>query len=298
MFKDIFYVLVLTLVFYFLYNFYLNIENLEGKWIMLEKYKDFSLDISDNSIIKYPYFSKINFYSFTSPFIFLNENEQIYMNFNDIENTYHQIILYNESGKLIKEFENPKSLLFTTKGIGNSIVLEEKKTYSIFLRVNSIKDNISNCLVKNFNSKLTNKTIYEKKNKIIIDENYFYDSKYKELDVLIKKYQKNGEIVKVLHSENYISFPVNLYAHKLNFFVKKGQKIMILTTTKNTNYGIKHLIEVNSEINSLNWFPEKENKLILNNTEDDNFFTIYERLYGVDENSSNILPFSVIVFTD
>lgn len=296
MLKDVCYIIILTLLFYFTYNYYLNIENLEGKWITLKKYKDFSLDISDNSTIKYPYFSKINFYSYTSPFISLNEDEQIYMNFNNVENTYHQVFLCDDGGKLLRTFEQPKSLLFTTKGKCNSIILEEKVVYSIFLRINNVSDNVTNKLVKNFSSSLTNSTIYERKNNIIIDENYFYDNKYKELDILIKKIQRTNMIVKVLHSESYTSFPVNLYAHKITFSVEKGEKIMIITTTKNINYGITHIIEVNSEINSLNWFPEKENKLILNNSEDDNLFTIYERLYGVDEGGSNILPFSVIVY--
>tara|TARA_R110002110_G_scaffold219374_1_gene433428 strand:- start:831 stop:1667 length:837 start_codon:yes stop_codon:yes gene_type:complete len=275
----------------------------EGKWITIgdeESLRDLKYDITDNSIIQYPSFSKFNIFNYSSPGITLYKDQEIYMSFKNLINSHYNLTVYDKELKQIYDFNCPISLLFSTKE-ENKLYLKPDQFYYIFLRSNITENYINNSLVKFYK---------ERKNKIKLSYNYYPKIYIDEEDInklLISRSQKiiqemkekNYQLKRILHAEEYYSFPNTDYAYKNRFVCDKGDKIILICTNKRKNVQLNnHLIEINSQIQSLNWFPEGNDffsHIILDNSESDNDFYIYERLYGVNK-KSKILPFMVLIF--
>lgn len=275
----------------------------EGKWITInddESLKNLRYDITDNSIIQYPSFSKFNIFNYSSPGITLYKDQEIYMSFKNLANTHYNLTVYDKDLRQIYDFNCPISLLFSTKE-NNKLYLKPDQLYYIFLRSNITENYINNSLVKYYG---------ERKNKIKLNYQYYpkiYINEEEINKLLINRSQKiiqemknkNYQLKKILHAEEYYSFPNTDYAYKNNFDCEKDDKIIIICTNKCKNVQLNnHLIEINSQVQSLNWFPEGNDyfsHIILDNSESDNNFSIYERLYGVNK-KSKILPFMVLIF--
>ena len=303
MIENLLYIIFLTIIFYVLYDLYVSIDKAEGKWINVsdqESLKNLKYDISDNSIIQYPSFSKFNIFNYSSPGITLYKDQEIYMSFKNLANSHYNLTVYDKDLKQIYDFNCPVSLLFSTKK-ENKLFLQPDQLYYIFLRSNVTENYINNSLVKFYKNRKTKiKLSYDYYPKIYIDEKEINKQLIERSQKIICEMKnKNYQLKKILHAEEYFSFPNTDYAYKNNFVCQKGDKIIIICTNKNKNVQLNnHLIEINSQVQSLNWFPQGNDYfsyIVLDNSECDNNFNIYERLYGVNK-KSNILPFLVMIF--
>jgi hypothetical protein len=303
MVENVLYIIFLTIIFYTLYNLYEDVNMSEGKWITIgenDSLKNLKYDITDNSIIQFPSFSRFNIFDYSSPGITLYKDQEIYMSFKNLFNSHYNLTVYDKDLNQIYDFNCPISLLFSTKK-ENKLYLNPDQLYYIFLRSNITENYIDNSLVKFYKERKNKiKLSYNYSPKIYIDEGEINKLLFSRGKKIIQEMKdKNYQLKKIIYAEEYYSFPNTDYAYKNNFSCKKGDKIILICTNKCKNVQLNnHLIEINSQIQSLNWFPSGEDFLshiILDNSEDDNNFSIYERLYGVNK-KSKILPFSVLIF--
>ena len=112
--------------------------------------------------------------------------------------------------------------------------------------------------------------------------------------------QKRGYyLAEILQSQEYVSYPSNIIAHKLSVESELGDVVFLVCTNKEKTNSIKgHTIEVNSKNNSFNWKPENNDiitHLLIDNSDMDDEFTFYERTLNVHKNSK-LLSFGVMVF--
>jgi len=306
-------VIILTFIFYLLYKIYYNIDSCEGKWIEVKEgdflqkdNKKILYDISDNSMVFYPCFSKFNIFNYSTPYIVLGENESVYMSFKIYQNNHHNISIYDSDLNILQSINNPISLTFTSinkgdKEINKNIYLEKGKKYLIFLRSNITENYVQNKLIKYFKEvNFVQKDIYNLGSRIYTKELNLRE----EMDMRCKKIKeemrkKEYNLKEILYSEEYFSFPNTDYATKREIICKKNEKVIVVCVNKQKTIHLKnHLVEINTPSKSMNWFPRsKENitQLLLTNEDEEMKFSFFERLYGVTK-SSDIIPFRVLVF--
>ena len=75
--------------------------------------------------------------------------------------------------------------------------------------------------------------------------------------------------------------------------------LILVTTNKRLTSDMKnHSIEINSQNNNFVWEPKSQSNIahmLLDNCDQDDTFYFYERTTNI-KNSSNILPFQVLIF--
>ena len=299
MIEKIFYVVFFTIIFYLLYNIYINIKFIKGSWINIEKnYEQQKLDISDNSIVKYPSFSKFNIFN-KDPEQILKQGEEFHMSFGSKE--HFVLTVYDEFLNVMYNFIRPFFLIFSTEK-NSQFYIEPNKKFVIFLRANITEENINSTITKYYTKcKSKVKNVYKKYPVIVLDENELIDElEETSLRIIREMKKKNFWLKEALYSQEYSSFPSSDYAQQFEINAKKDEYIFIVCTNKRKNYHLNtHIIEINSEISSMNWFPTNDDnisQILLSNTEKDNKISIYERLYGVSK-TSKCLPFKILVFS-
>lgn len=298
MIEKVFYPIFFTIIFYLLYKIYNNIEFAKGKWLNIEtKYEQQQIDISDNSIVQYPSFSKFNIFN-QNPKQYLKDGEELHFSFNSKE--HFVLTVYDEFLNVMYNFTKPLFLIFSTKE-DSKFHIKPNTNFIIFLRSNITEENITSSITKYYkkcNNKVKN--VYRNYPQIIIEEQELINDLEKTSLRIIREMKSKGFFLKeALYSQEYFSFPSSDYANKFILHSKKDEHIFIVCTNKRKNYQLNtHIVEINSDISSMNWFPtndENISQILLSNTEKDNVISIYERLYGVSKNSK-CLPFKVLVF--
>jgi len=134
-----------------------------------------------------------------------------------------------------------------------------------------------------------------------VDEENINSEYVEKCNQILEAMKKRGyHISDIGKSEQYLSYPVNSISNKISIKVKLGQVLILLCSNKEKTCSmVNHSIEVNSKNNNLNWYPEDEENishLLLDNYDQSDTFTFYERLTNITK-ESNILPFHVMVFT-
>ena len=298
MIEKVFYVVFFTIVFYLLYKIYNDIKFIKGKWINMEtKYQDHKIDTSDNSIVQYPSFSRFNIFS-QKPTQILKTGETLHMSFNSKE--HFILTVYDEFLNIMYNFTRPLFLIFSTKK-DSQFYIEPNKKFVIFLRANITEEHISSTITKYYsNCDVRVKNVYRKYPQIVIEEQELISDLEKTCLKIIREMKTKGFMLKeALYSQEYASFPSSDYAQQFTLNAKKDDYIFIVCTNKRKNYQLNtHIVEINSDISSMNWFPTNDDnisQILLNNTEKDNTISIYERLYGISK-TSKCLPFKILVF--
>ena len=265
---------------------------------METKYNSHQIDSSDNSIVQYPSFSRFNIFS-KNPEHILKKNESIHMSFNSKE--HYVLTVYDEFLNVMYNFTRPLFLIFSTQE-DSKFYIQPNKKFIIFLRSNITEENIVSSITKYYTKTTVNvKNNYRLYPEIVIEEKeLFNDLEKTSLRIIREMKSKDFFLKESLYSQEYFSFPSANYAQQFKLEAKKDEYIFIVCTNKRKNYHLStHIIEINSDISSMNWFPTNNDnisQILLSNSEKDNTFWIYERLYGVSKNSK-CLPFKILVFT-
>ena len=254
-------------------------------------------DISDKSVVKVVNFKQWKRFFFGSDlYASIKKNQGIVFKIED-----HSILdVCDKEMNSIHHIVNPELAIFSDEDDPRIYRLETGKKYTFFLRTD--KD-------KNKNSKVY-KILDMKKTRIsgkkkdcqmcYMDEDELFKVFYSECEEIRNGMLRRGyNLVNVLKSKEYLSFPNNSISNKLSVDSELGDVLILVTTNKMITSEMKnHIVEVNSSNNSFTWKPEGDKSIVhlfLDNCDQQDTFLFYERTTNV-VNGSNILPFQVLLF--
>ena len=301
----------ITLVFfvvclYLIYHKYFNKNYHLGEW--LEIGKDINInyklewDISNNSSVKIANFSTWKKYLFGGDFFNkIKEKEAVIMDFYGSQESHCILDVCDENMRSVYHIINPEFLIFSNQSNENHYYLETNKKYIFFVRDNHLGKQSKTILRKYKNIDLIkNKSKENKIQTCCINEEELHKEFLVKCEGLMDAMKKRYYILSnIARSEEYMSFPSNIISNKLQVESEVGDVLILVCTNKSKTAGmINHTIEINSKNNNLNWFPEDDetiSHLLLNNCDQDDVFSFFERTTNVS-NGSKILPFHVMVF--
>jgi hypothetical protein len=298
--------IILIITLYVVYKKYFDKDYTSGEW--LEVNKDINLkfhlewDISANSNIKIANFSGWKKYFFGKDFFTsLKGDEIIVMDFKNDEDSDCILDVYDQKMRSIYHIVDPEFLVFSSSGHKNHYRLDNNNKYIFFLRNNFLDKGVKTILRK-YNSieKIKKKVKKEEGFLCSVDEENMGQEYVEKSSEVVDAMKNRGYIlINMVSSEQYLSFPSNNIGNKLSLEVELGDVLILLCTNKEKTCGmINHTIEINSENNNLNWYPDDDENvshLLLDNCDQEDIFTFYERTTNISKDS-NILPFHVMVF--
>lgn len=295
-----------TILLYLIYNKYFNNNYRIGEW--LEINRDINIkyqlewDISNNSSVKIANFSTWKKYFFGNDFYnTIKNNEAIVMDFFPTQDSNCILDVCDQEMKPIYHIIDPDFLIFSNQNNKNHYNLEPKKKYIFFLRDNHL-GNQSKTILRKYKdiTKITKKPNNKNILTCCIDEEELHKEFVTKCESIMDAMKKRDyTLTNIVRSEEYLSFPSNLISNKLKVDSELGDVLVLVCTNKSKTSGmLNHTIEINSKNNNLNWFPEDNetiSHLLLNNCDQDDIFSFFERTTNVS-NGSKILPFHVMVF--
>ena len=296
------------IILYYIYHKYFIKKYIEGEW--LEINKDISIgnklnwDISSNSKVKIVNFSSWKKYFLGQElYIQLKEKESLFMKFINDEDSDCILDVCDQKMKSIHRIIDPGKIIFSCVGREDHYLLEKNKKYIFFLRNNFLDKEVKTILRKYRNIDKLNKSVKRIETQFnCVDEKNIepeYISKSYEIVEAMKK--RGYRLVSIEKSDQYLSYPSNTISNKISLEVELGNVLILLCSNKEKTCGmINHFIEINSTNNNLNWYPDDDENishLLLNNCDQFDKFTFYERMTNIS-NGSNIIPFCVLTFTN
>lgn len=273
----------------------------KGKWLTIDKdiklKNNLEWDISNKSVVKI-----LNF----RPLMNVLFGKDLYISLKDTE----AIVIKTKGNCILDVCDNylnsiyhiidPKIAVFSLKKEGKSYTLKKDKKYIFFMRT-EVDDNsrILGYKIPNVN-KIDFKKIKRKETSLYTDEEDLFSEFYKKCSDINNAMKKRGYILTNIHkSQEYLSFPNKTISNKVEVVSELGDVFILVTTNKKLTSNMKnHTIEINSANNSFLWKPEDNetiSHLLLDNCDQDDTFTFYERTTNLS-NNSNILPFQVLMF--
>jgi hypothetical protein len=306
MIRFIIVILCLLITLRIIYNKFYGYKKLKGNWIKIDRnikiLNNLEWDVSANSDIYIPNFNYLKNYIFSHELTQkLKENESFLMSFFRKDNSYSSLDVYDKNYNLVHNIVDPDAVLFSTLDNENHYKLEKDKEYYFFLRFNHSGEKMRYQLYKlKGKDYLPDFIQIENTQTNAVDEEELYDLFVETCDLIRESMDERGYyLTDIKKSEEYISYPSSNVSNKLEVFCEVDDIMILVCTNKNKNFDMKfHSIEINSQNNNLNWFPEDNNHishLILNNEDIDDNYTFYERTNKVSHNSK-LIPFRVLVF--
>ena len=298
--------IILVVSIYVIYNKYFNQKYQQGEWLEINKdiniEQDLKWDISSNSNIRVANFSVWKKYFFGEDlFVSIKEKEALVMDFKNDEDSDCILDVYDEKMKNVYHIVDPEFLIFGYSNNHHHYYLEPKKKYIFFLRNNFLDGQVKTILRKYYDiEKVKKKGRKAKEYMCCVDEDNLNQEYVETSSKIVDAMKKRGYfLVNMVQSERYLSFPSNNIGNKISVETELGDVLILVCTNKEKTCGmINHTIEINSENNNLNWYPDDDENvshLLLNNCDQDDVFTFYERTTNIS-NDSNILPFHVMIF--
>jgi hypothetical protein len=298
--------IIFSVTLYIIYNKYFNQKFREGEWLEINKdiniQQKLDWDISSNSNIRVANFSGWRKYFFGEDlFVSIKEKEALIMDFKNDEDSDCILDVYDDKMKNIYHIIDPEFIVFSNSNNDKHYYLQPKKKYIFFLRNNFLDDQVKTILRKYYDIEKVKKKGRKGEEYICsVDEDNMNQEYVEKSSQVIDAMKKRGyHLTNIVKSEQYLSFPSNNIGNKLSLNVELGEVLILLCTNKEKTCGmINHTIEINSQNNNLNWYPDDDENvshLLLNNCDQDDIFTFYERTTNIS-NDSNILPFHVMVF--
>ena len=292
--------IIFTICIIMIYRKFFKIEYETGEWLTIDKdiKIDYNInwDVSEKSVVKVLNFKRWRKYFFGGDlFNTFSDKEGLLLKFKD------DCILDVCDDKMnnIYHIFNPTNIIFSNNS-KNHYKLNSKKRYVFFLRTD-IEKNENNISKKYYDIAKFNFKVSRENNQICyIDEDELFTDFFKESEKIRNAMLKRGyNLYNVARSEEYLSFPNNSISNKLEVESELGDVLILVTTNKTLTSDMKnHNIEINSQNNNFVWEPESQSNiahLLLDNCDQDDTFYFYERTTNI-KNSSNILPFQVLVF--
>ena len=299
--------LVIIISIYLIYHKYFISDFIKAEWLQINKDINFknnlNWDISSNSVVKVANFSRWNgFFHGRDLFTKIKEKEAVMMIFKNDEDSECVLDVLDENMKSVHRIFDPESIVFSCTEKEFHYYLEKDKKYIFFLRNNFLDQQVKSEIrkyrdvekIKGKLSKCEGEICYV--NEENIHEEYI--SKCNQIMEAMKK--RNYRLVNISKSEQYLSYPANNIGNKVSVKVKLNEVLILMCSNKEKTCGaLNHNIEINSKNNNLNWYPDDNetiSHLLLDNSDQSDIFTFYERLINVS-NGSHVLPFHVLIFT-
>jgi len=259
-------------------------------------------DISSNSIVKVANFSRWNsFFHGKDLFMKLKQKEAIMMIFKNDDDSDCILDVLDEKMKSVYRIFDPESIVFSSSGKDSHYHLENDKKYIFFLRNNFLDKQVKTEIRKYRDLELIKSKIQKCEGEFcFVNEENIQEEYFSKCNQILDAMKKRGySLVNISKSEKYLSYPANNLSSKIIIKVKFGEVLILLCSNKEKTCGmINHNIEINSKNNNLNWYPDDDENishLLLDNSDQSDTFTFYERLTNIT-NGSNILPFHVMIF--
>lgn len=298
--------IILVVSIYMIYNKYFNQKYIQGEWLEINKdiniEQDLKWDISSNSNIKVANFSGWKKYFFGEDlFVSIKEKEALIMDFKNDEDSDCILDVYDDKMKNVYHFVDPEFLIFGYSNNHRHYYLEPNKRYIFFLRNNFLDGQVKTILRKYYDIEKIKKKGRKCEGYIsCVDEDNMNQEYVEKSSQIVDAMKKRGYYLgNMIQSEQYLSFPSNNIGNKISIEAELGDVLILICTNKEKTCGmINHTIEINSQNNNLNWYPDDDENvshLLLNNCDQDDVFTFYERTTNIS-NDSNILPFHVMIF--
>jgi hypothetical protein len=298
--------IIFSVTLYIIYNKYFNQKFREGEWLEINKdiniQQKLDWDISSNSNIRVANFSGWRKYFFGEDlFVSIKEKEALVMDFKNDDDSDCILDVYDDKMKNIYHVIDPEFIVFSNSNNDRHYHLQPKKKYIFFLRNNFLDGQVKTILRKYYDIEKVKKKGRKGDGYICsVNEDNMNQEYVEKSSQVIDAMKKRGyHLTNIVKSEQYLSFPSNNIGNKLSLNVELGEVLILLCTNKEKTCGmINHTVEINSQNNNLNWYPDDDENvshLLLNNCDQDDIFTFYERTTNIS-NDSNILPFHVMVF--
>tara|TARA_A100001015_G_scaffold319257_1_gene441608 strand:- start:1894 stop:2763 length:870 start_codon:yes stop_codon:yes gene_type:complete len=275
----------------------------KGEWLTINKdikmETDINWDITDKSVVRV-----LNFKSWRKVFF----GGDLFQNFEDKEGIIFKfknnciLDVYNQNMENVYHIVNPNLIIFSNEFDPRIYRINPKDKYIFFARTSDEDQNFSSEIyrVKDMQKVNIKGRKCSNNQMCYVDEDNLFNSFYKRCeDIRDAMYKRGYDLVSVEKSEEYLSFPNNTISNKVELETELGDVLILVTTNKSITTEMKnHGIEINSGNNSFVWKPEGDDTIVhmlLDNCDQDDVFKFYERTTNI-KNSSNILPFQVLVF--
>ena len=294
---------IFTIIIFAMYKKFKTFPYTKGEWLTINKdikmETDINWDITDKSVVRV-----LNFKSWRKVFF----GGDLFQNFEDKEGIIFKfknnciLDVYNQNMENVYHIVNPDLIIFSNEFDPRIYRINPKDKYIFFARTSEENQKFSSQIYKIRDMKKVNIKGRKCKNNQLcyVDEDNLFNSFYKRCEDIRDAMHKRGyDLVSVEKSEEYLSFPNNTISNKVELETELGDVLILVTTNKSITTEMKnHGIEINSRNNSFIWRPEGDETIVhmlLDNCDQDDIFRFYERTTNI-KNSSNILPFQVLVF--
>lgn len=293
--------IIFTIILFLIYKKFFPSSHEEGEW--LEINKDIKLeskidwDISDKSVVRV-----LNFKSWKKVFF----GGDLFQKINNKEGLIFKfgnrciLDVCDKDMKNIHHIVNPDLIIFANENDPRIYKLDPKNKYIFFLRINGDEEFRHRSYKISDMEKVKIRGRRKNCQLCYVDEDDLFETFYRRCEEIRDAMGKRGyNLEKVARSEEYVSFPNNTISNKVQLETELGDVLILVTTNKSITSEMRnHTIEINSQNNSFVWKPEGDDTIVhmlLDNCDQDDVFTFYERTTNI-KNSSNILPFQVLVF--
>ncbi len=294
---------IFTIIIFVMYKKFKSSGYTKGEWLTINKdikmETDINWDITDKSVVRV-----LNFKSWRKVFF----GGDLFQNFEDKEGIIFKfknnciLDVYNQNMENVYHIVNPNLIIFSNEFDPRIYRINPKDKYIFFARTSDEDQNFSSEIyrVKDMQKVNIKGRKCSNNQMCYVDEDNLFNSFYKRCeDIRDAMYKRGYDLVSVEKSEEYLSFPNNTISNKVELETELGDVLILVTTNKSITTEMKnHGIEINSGNNSFVWKPEGDDTIVhmlLDNCDQDDVFKFYERTTNI-KNSSNILPFQVLVF--
>jgi len=213
-----------------------------------------------------------------------------------------QIVITDIYYNIIYKINNPIEVNLCSYDMKNTYKIEDNKNYLLFIRYNPMYEDNFKYSIKKYKhfSKVPLLNNTELQTNTLLNETNLYDELEKNSIHVIRDMKKNKYIIENFkYSESYISLPSNELSNKLSYKAQKDETIVMVTTNKKKMGCLNHVVEINTNTTSFNWYPDCDKlfcTFVIDNDIDDNNFIFYDRVINLDT-KSDIIPFKLLIFT-